>query len=264
MWLRFRCGLKLRVTLRPKSLAICGRGWKATKAGTSPKVFPSQKALQSQGIAAPIFEGSLPSCRPHSVGYTLIQRIAKGAGGKGPRQKNVKNRQKVSKNFQYFSTIFAQGKKRQKVSKTFSTLFDNFRAAPFFRPLLGGSDMFAHQYFPAARKSSSESQKNVGNPNHHYFSNLCCNAPPICTSMRLQFVSQYFGCPIRSEERKCYQYSSQLYRSTPPTVLQHASHLYRNIFGKILVVVVTGMFPREGIREDFSQERHININKFFR
>ena len=28
--MRFRCGLKLRVTLRPKSLAICGRGWKAT------------------------------------------------------------------------------------------------------------------------------------------------------------------------------------------------------------------------------------------
>ena len=28
--LRFRCGLELRVTLRPKSLAICGRGWKAT------------------------------------------------------------------------------------------------------------------------------------------------------------------------------------------------------------------------------------------
>ena len=32
--LRFWCGLGLRVTLRPKSLAICGRGWKATKSDT--------------------------------------------------------------------------------------------------------------------------------------------------------------------------------------------------------------------------------------
>ena len=29
--LLFWCGLELRVTLRPKSLAICNRGWKATK-----------------------------------------------------------------------------------------------------------------------------------------------------------------------------------------------------------------------------------------
>ena len=29
----------------------------------------------------------------------------------------------------------------------------------------------------------------------------------------------------------------------PPFVLQYASHLYRSTFGKILVVVVTGMFP---------------------
>ena len=37
----------------------------------------------------------------------------------------------------------AQGKKRQKSSKSvkiFSTLVDNFRAAPVFRPLLGASD----------------------------------------------------------------------------------------------------------------------------
>ena len=70
------------------------------------------------------------------------QQIAKGAGGKAPRQKTstiVKTRQKV---FRHFSTIFAQGKKRknrQKASKSFSTLFDDFvQPAPFFRPLLGG------------------------------------------------------------------------------------------------------------------------------
>ena len=37
--MRSRCGLKLRVTLRPKSLAICGRGWKATKILSSLVVF---------------------------------------------------------------------------------------------------------------------------------------------------------------------------------------------------------------------------------
>ena len=43
----------------------------------------------------------------------------------------------------------------------------------------------------------------------NYFS-----APPICIAVRLPFLSQY------------------------------ASHLYRSAFGKILVVVVTGMFPK--------------------
>ena len=74
----------------------------------------------------------------------LHSRIAKGAGGKGPRQKTPKIVKKCQKVFRHFSTIFVQGKKnvknRQKASKRFSTLFDNLRAAPFFRPLLGGSD----------------------------------------------------------------------------------------------------------------------------
>ena len=30
----------------------------------------------------------------------------------------------------------------------------------------------------------------------------------------------------------------------PPFVLQYASQLYRSTFGKVLVVVVTGMFPK--------------------
>ena len=56
-----------------------------------------------------------------------IQRIAKGAGGKGPRQKTskiVKNRQKA---FRQFSTVFAQGKKLQKSSKSVKKFFDTFR-----------------------------------------------------------------------------------------------------------------------------------------
>ena len=62
----------------------------------------------------------------------FFQRIAKRAGGKGPRQKTSKIVEKCQKVFRHFSTIFAQGKKRQESSKSvkiFSTLFDHFRAA---------------------------------------------------------------------------------------------------------------------------------------
>ena len=74
---------------------------------------------------------------------TEIQRIAKGAGGKGPRQKTsniVKSVKKFFDTFRQFSRRAKNVKNRQKVSKIFSTLFDNFRAAPVFRPLLGGSE----------------------------------------------------------------------------------------------------------------------------
>ena len=87
-------------------------------------------------------------------------------------------------------------------------------------------------------------QKNVRNPNHHYFAKKYrntppkkyCNTPPICIALLL--------VPYALRKGKYCQYSSHLYRSTPLIVLQYASHLYRSTtFGKILVVVVTGMFP---------------------
>ena len=65
------------------------------------------------------------------------QRIAKGAGGKGPRQKTSKSVKKCQKVFRHFSRRAKKVKNRQKVSKSFSTLFDKFRAAPFFRPFWG-------------------------------------------------------------------------------------------------------------------------------
>ena len=55
------------------------------------------------------------------------QRVAKGAGGKGPRQKKSKIVKKSQKVFRHFSTIFAQGKKRQKSSKSVKMFFDTFR-----------------------------------------------------------------------------------------------------------------------------------------
>ena len=63
-----------------------------------------------------------------------------------------------------------------------------------------------------------------------YTSHLYCNTPPICTAVLL--------VPLRSEE---WEILSVLL----PFVSQYASHLYRNTFGKILVVVVTGLFPTE-------------------
>ena len=55
-------------------------------------------------------------------------------------------------------------------------------------------------------------QKDVRNPNHHYFSKMYRNTTPI----RLQFVSQYFRCPYALRKGKHCQYSSHLYRSAPP------------------------------------------------
>ena len=67
----------------------------------------------------------------------------------GPVERgHVKKRQKSSKSVKKFFDTFRQFsrrakniKNRQKVSKHFSTLFDTFRAAPFSRPLLGGSEL---------------------------------------------------------------------------------------------------------------------------
>ena len=90
------------------------------------------------GLAPKVLQSLWVSAEPF-----FNQRIAKGAGGKGPRQKRQKSSKSVKKcfeTFRQFSRRAKSVKNRQKVSKIFSTLFDNFHAAPVFRPLLGGSD----------------------------------------------------------------------------------------------------------------------------
>ena len=77
---------------------------------------------------------------------------------------------------------------------------------------------------------------NVRNPKHHY---LYCSTPPVRIAVLLVV-------PLRSGERELLsvllpfvsQYASHAF------VLQYASHLCRSTFGKILVVVVTGIFPK--------------------
>ena len=63
----------------------------------------------------------------------------KGAASK-KRQKSSESVKMFFDTFRQFSRRAKNVKNRQKASKSFWTLFDNFRAAPYFRPLLGGSD----------------------------------------------------------------------------------------------------------------------------
>ena len=57
-------------------------------------------------------------------GRFFISGLQKGQAGKGPLQKNVKNRQKASKSF---STLFDNFRAGQKSSKSVKNIFDIFR-----------------------------------------------------------------------------------------------------------------------------------------
>ena len=76
--------------------------------------------------------------------WTMVSGLQKGPAERGhvkTRQKSSKSVKKFFDTFRQFSRRAKNVKNRQKVSKSFSTLFDKFRAAPFFRPVLGGSEM---------------------------------------------------------------------------------------------------------------------------
>ena len=86
-------------------------------------------------------------------------------------------------------------------------------------------------------------------------------------AIHLQFVLQYASNLYCSTSGTP---SSHLYRSTPPIciaiclpfVSQYASHLYRNTFGKVLVVVVTGMFPSlKGGRKKWERARGLKTSE---
>ena len=67
-------------------------------------------------------------------------------------------------------------------------------------------------------------QKNVRNPNHHYFSKKYRDTPPICIAIRFPICIAVLLVPLCSEEREILsvllpfvsQYASCLYCSTPP------------------------------------------------
>ena len=79
-------------------------------------------------------------------------------------------------------------------------------------------------------------QKNVGNPNHHYFSKKYRHIPPIRIAIRLQSVLQYFWCPYTLRKGKYCQCSSHLYRSTSPICIAIrlplvSRHFWENLGG---------------------------------
>ena len=65
-------------------------------------------------------------------------------------------------------------------------------------------------------------QKNVRNPNHHYFSKKYRNRPPICIAIPLPNCIAVLSVPLRSEER-------EILSVFLPFVSQYASHLYCNM-----------------------------------
>ena len=68
-----------------------------------------------------------------------------------------------------------------------------------------------------------------------YTSNSHCSTPPICIAV--------LWCPYALRKWNTLSTPPICIAVGLPFVLQYASHLYRSAFGKILVVVVTGMFP---------------------
>ena len=81
------------------------------------------------------------------------------------------------------------------------------------------------------------------------------NTPPICTAIRVQVVLQYFRCPYALRSRDTGSTPPICIAVRLPLVLQYASHLYHSMFPKILVVVVTGIFPNKGGSRPFFPRR---------
>ena len=86
-------------------------------------------------------------------------------------------------------------------------------------------------------------QKNVRNPNHHYFSESIAVPFPFVLQYASHLYCSAFGALTLWGKGNTVSTPPICIAVLLPFVLQYASHLYRSTFGKILVVVVTGMFP---------------------
>ena len=133
------------------------------------------------------------------------QRIAKGAGGKGPRQKTSKSVKKFFDTFRQFSRRAKNVRNRQKVSKTFSTLFDNFRASPFFRPLLQSADH-------SVRETGRDESQSVPSPEKLFktrglelpiFEGTLPSCSPHSAGYTRTFVHPYFPGAKDPSEKVC-------------------------------------------------------------
>ena len=107
------------------SLEIFSLAWNVQ---SRPSEFPPKK-IGPWWVARLKFSVSFENFNPGGQSFFSVfgQWIAKGAGGKGPRQKTSKIVKKYQEVFRHFSTIFAQGKKSQKSSKSVNKFSDTFR-----------------------------------------------------------------------------------------------------------------------------------------
>ena len=72
----------------------------------------------------------------------MVSGLQKGPAERGHVKKTSKIVKKVSKSFSTLLDNFSRRAKNvKKASKSFSTFFDHFRAAPFFRPFWGALEM---------------------------------------------------------------------------------------------------------------------------
>ena len=100
--------------------------------------------------------------------------------------------------------------------------------------------------FPLLLKLSAKLRRMSETPTTTTSQNKYRNTPPICIAVRLQFVLQcfWFWCCWALRKGNIVTAPPICIAVRLPFVLQYATHLYRSTFGKILVVVVTGMFPQ--------------------
>ena len=125
--------------------------------GNNPRVckrwFPNGASsfVGERSSTTPCFTSILPQFYLNFTSFylNLTQRIAKGAGGKGPRQKTSKSVKKFFDTFRQFARRAKNVKNRQKVSNIFSTFFDNFRAALVSGPFWGALiNLFLASFLP--------------------------------------------------------------------------------------------------------------------
>ena len=145
---RFR-NSTLKIVFRPipsKSTSVLGFGPKLEPQvwdllpGTLPRkpsFFMRKHALSSAWrLEFPVAPKSHKYPEGMMCSWFLSADCKRGRRKGAPSKKRQKSSKSVKEFFDTFRQFLAQGKKSSKSVKKF---FDNFRAAPFFRPLLGGS-----------------------------------------------------------------------------------------------------------------------------
>ena len=111
-----------------------------------PSPGTSQTKTLCKAPSSVVLDRQWPACPEIRIGASRDQRISgpqKGPAERGhvkKRQKSTRSVKHIFDTFRHFSRRAKKCKNRQEVSKTYSTLFVDFRTAPVFRPFLGVSE----------------------------------------------------------------------------------------------------------------------------